>query len=32
MRERTDLETRINGYLKLDRDLKDSVELIELGT
>ena len=31
MRERTDLESRINGYLKLDRDLKDSVELIELG-
>ncbi|WP_100082017.1 peptide chain release factor 2 [Pleomorphomonas carboxyditropha] len=31
MRERTDLENRINGYLKLDRDLKDSVELIELG-
>jgi len=31
MRERTDLETRINGYLKLDRDLKDSIELIELG-
>ncbi|PKR90967.1 peptide chain release factor 2 [Pleomorphomonas diazotrophica] len=31
MRERTDLENRINGYLKLDRDLKDSIELIELG-
>ncbi|WP_156899452.1 peptide chain release factor 2 [Pleomorphomonas koreensis] len=31
MRERTDLENRINGYLRLDRDLKDSVELIELG-
>jgi len=31
MRERTDLESRINGYLKLDRDLKDSIELIELG-
>ena len=31
MRERTDLESRINGYLQLDRDLKDNVELIELG-
>ena len=31
MRERTDLESRINGYLKLERDLKDSIELIELG-
>jgi peptide chain release factor 2 len=31
MRERTDLESRINGYLKLERDLKDNVELIELG-
>ncbi len=31
MRERTDLESRINGYLQLERDLKDSVELIELG-
>ncbi|WP_181703686.1 peptide chain release factor 2 [Chthonobacter albigriseus] len=31
MRERTDLESRINGYLRLERDLKDNVELIELG-
>ena len=31
MRERTDLETRINGYLKLERDLHDNIELIELG-
>jgi peptide chain release factor 2 len=31
MRERTDLETRINGYLKLERDLNDNIELIELG-
>ncbi len=31
MRERTDLETRITGYQKLERDLKDNVELIELG-
>ncbi len=31
MRERTDLETRINGYLKLERDLSDNIELIELG-
>jgi peptide chain release factor 2 len=31
MRERTDLETRITGYQRLERDLKDNVELIELG-
>jgi peptide chain release factor 2 len=31
MRERTDLETRITGYQRLERDLRDSVELIELG-
>jgi peptide chain release factor 2 len=31
MRERTDLETRIIGYQRLERDLKDNVELIELG-
>ena len=31
MRERTDLESRINGYQQLERDLKDNVELIELG-
>jgi peptide chain release factor 2 len=31
MRERTELESRINGYLKLERDLNDNVELIELG-
>jgi len=31
MRERNDLESRINGYLKLERDLADNVELIELG-
>ncbi|HUG63020.1 MAG TPA: peptide chain release factor 2 [Methylomirabilota bacterium] len=31
MRERTDLESRINGYLSLQRDLRDNVELIELG-
>ncbi len=31
MRERTDLETRINGYLKLERDLNDNIDLIELG-
>lgn len=31
MRERTDLEGRINGYIKLERDLNDYQELIELG-
>ncbi|BBE71397.1 peptide chain release factor 2 [Pleomorphomonas sp. SM30] len=31
MRERTDLESRINGYLKLERELGDNLELIELG-
>ncbi len=31
MRERTELEGRINGYLQLERDLHDNVELIELG-
>jgi peptide chain release factor 2 len=31
MRERTDLESRITGYQRLERDLKDNVELIELG-
>ncbi len=31
MRERTDLETRIEQILRFDRELADNVELIELG-
>jgi len=31
MRERTQLETAINGYRALERDLNDGIELIELG-
>jgi peptide chain release factor 2 len=31
MRERTSLEERMNGILKLERDLDDSITLIELG-
>ena len=31
MRERTDLEERLNGIARLERDLEDSVTLIELG-
>jgi len=31
MRERTHLETAINGYRALERDLNDSIELIEMG-
>jgi peptide chain release factor 2 len=31
MRERTDLETRLNGIAKLERELDDAATLIELG-
>jgi len=31
MRERTQLETSVNGYRALERDLSDSLELIEMG-
>jgi peptide chain release factor 2 len=31
MRERTDLESRMTGYTKIQRDLSDNRELIELG-
>jgi peptide chain release factor 2 len=31
MRERTDLETRLNGIRRIERDLDDAVTLIELG-
>jgi peptide chain release factor 2 len=31
MRERTDLETRLNGILKIERDVDDACTLIELG-
>jgi peptide chain release factor 2 len=31
MRERTDLDTRLNGITRLERDLDDSVTFIELG-
>jgi peptide chain release factor 2 len=31
MRERTDLEARLNGITRLERDLDDAVTLIELG-
>jgi peptide chain release factor 2 len=31
MRERTDLESRIDAILRFDRELADSIELIELG-
>ncbi len=31
MRERTQLETSVNGYRALERDLSDSLDLIEMG-
>ncbi|HYH37922.1 MAG TPA: peptide chain release factor 2 [Azospirillum sp.] len=31
MRERTQLETAVNGYRALERDLSDSLDLIEMG-
>ena len=31
MRERTHLDTSVNGYRALERELSDSIELIEMG-
>ena len=31
MRERTHLDTAVNGYRALERELSDSIELIEMG-